>query len=290
VIGGYTEPQGSRTGLGALLLGIHDERGRLRYAGNVGTGFDVKTLGALRRQLEKIETAQTPFVDKPREARGTWVEPKLVAEISFSEWTRDGKVRQAVFHGLRSDKPPSAITREVAAPAPRGARPEQQATGGDGDAEAASSMRAGAAAEARKAARAAKPDVATRTDAAAETTKPAGASSPSAAFAADAARARASTAKPRAAAPPAPALPATVKVTHPERVIDPQSGHTKRDLVDYYLHAARRIQPHLQGRPVALVRAPAGVGGHLFFQKHSGSLRIDDLVELPIALDPAIRR
>ncbi len=223
VIGGYTEPQGSRTGLGALLLGIHDERGRLRYAGNVGTGFDVKTLGALRKQLTKLETKDAPFIDKPREARGTWVEPKLVAEISFAEWTRDGKVRQAVFHGLRSDKPPSAITREVAAPAPRGSAAEQQAAGADGGTETP--------------------------------------------------------------APPR-ALPASVKVTHPERVIDPKSGHTKRDLVDYYLHAAKRIQPHLQGRPVALVRAPAGIGGHLFFQKHSGSLHIDDLVELPVALDP----
>ena len=298
VIGGYTEPQGSRTGLGALLLGIHDERGRLRYAGNVGTGFDVKTLGALRKQLAKIEAKETPFVDKPREARGTWVEPKLVAEISFAEWTRDGKVRQAVFHGLRSDKPPSAITREVAAPTPRGALPEQQATGANRAAEAASSpssAKAGAAITAAKAAKPgaaaavapiAKPDAATRTDTAPKPTKPARESSPGGSDTADAAAIPASTSETRTEAPPVPALPASVKVTHPERVIDPKGGHTKRDLVDYYLHAARRIQPHLQGRPVALVRAPAGIGGHLFFQKHSGSLRIDDLVELPQALDP----
>ena len=262
VIGGYTEPQGSRTGLGALLLGIHDERGRLRYAGNVGTGFDVKTLGALRKQLAKIETKATPFVDKPREARGTWVAPKLVAEISFAEWTRDGKVRQAVFHGLRADKPPSAITREVAAPAPRGTTPEQKAAGGSGDA-AAEPSKAGAAARKSKSSR-----------------------TPARSAAVDAAVAQPTASNARAEPPPPPAMPPSVRVTHPERVIDPKSGHTKRDLVDYYLHAARRIQPHLQGRPVALVRAPAGVGGHLFFQKHSGSLHIDDLVELPAALDP----
>jgi len=243
VIGGFTEPQGSRTGLGALLLGIHDERGRLRYAGNVGTGFDVKTLGALRKQLTAIEATQTPFVDKPRAGRATWVEPKLVAEISFSEWTRDGKVRHAVFHGLRSDKPPTAIAREVAAPAPGGALPEEPA-------------KAAKKARSAKTTEAAQPGVTART-----LTK-------------------------GTATAPVPALPLSVKVTHPERVIDPKGGHTKRDLVDYYLHAARRIQPHLQGRPVALVRAPAGVGGQHFFQKHSGSLHIDDLVELPEALDP----
>jgi bifunctional non-homologous end joining protein LigD len=242
VIGGYTEPQGSRTGLGALLLGIHDERGRLRYAGNVGTGFDTKTLGALRKQLTKLETAQTPFVDKPREAKGTWVEPTLVAEVSFSEWTRDGKVRHAVFHGLRSDKPASAITRELPAPTPRG--------------------------------KAAVPPA----------RRPASASASGSASTAVSAQAR--PAAPSNDRGEAPALPASVRVTHPERVIDAKSGLTKRDLVDYYLHAARKLLPHLKGRPVALVRAPAGVGGQHFFQKHSGSLHIDEIVELPAALDP----
>jgi bifunctional non-homologous end joining protein LigD len=83
-----------------------------------------------------------------------------------------------------------------------------------------------------------------------------------------------------------PAPEAPVRITHPERVIDAKSGATKRDLVDWYLHAAHRMLPHLAGRPVALVRAPAGVGKHLFFQKHAGTLRIEDIHELPEGLDP----
>ncbi|HVL57122.1 MAG TPA: DNA ligase D [Burkholderiaceae bacterium] len=117
VIGGYTDPQGSRTGLGSLLLGVHDAQGRLRYAGNVGTGFDRALLKSLTDRLEKLRTDSPPFDGLPRNVRGNWVEPKLLAEVSFAEWTKDGRVRHAVFHGLRSDKPPAAITREQPAPA-----------------------------------------------------------------------------------------------------------------------------------------------------------------------------
>jgi len=77
-----------------------------------------------------------------------------------------------------------------------------------------------------------------------------------------------------------------VRITHPERVIDTTSGLTKRDLVDWYVHAARRMLPHLAGRPVALVRAPSGIAGTHFFQKHAGTLRIQELKELPRKLDP----
>ncbi|MEO7009294.1 MAG: non-homologous end-joining DNA ligase, partial [Caldimonas sp.] len=84
----------------------------------------------------------------------------------------------------------------------------------------------------------------------------------------------------------APALPPSVQITHPERVIDPGTQRTKRDLVDYYVNAARRMLPHLAQRPVALVRAPAGIGGQHFFQKHAGALKIDELRELAPSLDP----
>ncbi|MGH6609890.1 MAG: DNA ligase D, partial [Burkholderiaceae bacterium] len=118
VIGGYTDPKGSRTGIGSLLLGVHDQQGRLIYAGNVGTGFSEKTLAQLKSQLTALQTAQSPFHDLPRGIKGHWVKPKLVAEVSFGEWTNDGRIRHSVFHGLRTDKAPGTITKEaIVAPA-----------------------------------------------------------------------------------------------------------------------------------------------------------------------------
>ena len=118
VIGGFTDPQGSRSGFGALLLGIYDA-GKLRYAGKVGTGFDDKTLTKLRPILGKLEQKEAPFVNPPRgfEAKGAhWVKPQLVAEISFTEWSNDGALRHPSFQGLREDKKASEVVREEAAP------------------------------------------------------------------------------------------------------------------------------------------------------------------------------
>ena len=117
VVVGYTDPAGARVGIGALMLAIHDERGDLRYVGKVGTGFDDDTLKTLQSRLSALAADKTPLITKPAEARGHWVQPKLVAEVSFSEWTPDGRIRHSVFHGLRSDKPASVITRETAVPA-----------------------------------------------------------------------------------------------------------------------------------------------------------------------------
>ncbi len=116
VIGGYTDPKGSRAGLGSLLLGIHDPNGRLRYAGNVGTGFDQTMLKSLAAKLAPLRADRTPFFELPQGIKGHWVRPKLVAEVSFGEWTKEGRIRHSVFHALRSDKPPEAITKEVPKP------------------------------------------------------------------------------------------------------------------------------------------------------------------------------
>jgi len=116
VIVGYTDPSGSRVGIGSLLLAIHDEAGDLRYAGKVGTGFDDDTLGMMEHKLKALATDKTPLRDKPAEARGHWVRPTLVAEVSFGEWTPDGRIRHSVFHGLRDDKPSSVITKEAPVP------------------------------------------------------------------------------------------------------------------------------------------------------------------------------
>jgi bifunctional non-homologous end joining protein LigD len=113
VVGGFTEPRGSRVEFGALLLGYYRE-GRLEYAGKVGTGFDTATLHDLADQMRKLERKDSPFADPGaiKERGVTWVEPKLVAQIGFTEWTRDHRLRHPRFLGLRDDKDASEVVRE----------------------------------------------------------------------------------------------------------------------------------------------------------------------------------
>jgi bifunctional non-homologous end joining protein LigD len=117
VIGGFTDPQRSRTGFGALLLGYYDSDGRLVYAGKVGTGFSQATLDSLHATLASLERDRSPFDrgDPPRPgARGVhWTEPRLVGEVGFSEWTTDGQLRHPRFQGLRDDKDPHEVVRET---------------------------------------------------------------------------------------------------------------------------------------------------------------------------------
>ncbi len=113
VIGGWTAPKGSRQRFGALLLGYY-AGSKLRYAGKVGTGFDDATLRRLGDELERRERDTPPFEpdrDLPRAAR--WAKPDLVAQVAFTEWTRDGRLRHPRFQGLRTDKPASQVVREV---------------------------------------------------------------------------------------------------------------------------------------------------------------------------------
>jgi len=220
VIGGYTDPKGSRTGVGSLLLGTYDKEGVLRYAGNVGSGFNAESLRDVTAKLKALDTDKSPF--PPRSVAGRkhhWVKPELIAEVSFSEWTSAGAVRHPVFQGLRSDKPARGITREVAQPIEE-VVPETEQEDGN--------------------------------------------------------------------APPAPIgkLPATLKVTHGERVMDAKSGITKLELIRYYALVGELMMEHLKGRPVSLVRAPAGVGGELFFQKHADVSKMPGVKNMDPALDP----
>lgn len=113
VVGGWTDPQGARSGFGALLLGYW-ERGALRYAGRVGTGFDEATLASLSKRLETLETPHNPFADRRSVdvKRPHWAEPVLVAQVGFTEWTRHGRLRHPRFLGLRDDKAASEVVRE----------------------------------------------------------------------------------------------------------------------------------------------------------------------------------
>ena len=208
VIGGYTDPKGSRLGFGALLLGVYDAQGALHYAGNVGTGFNVGELVDIKKKLDAIPQANSPFSaaasveSSPHPAHWPhwphwphWVKPMLVAEVAFDEWTAAGRIRHGVFHGLRTDKDASLIVHEKTikiAPAGKVRNAENQVS----------------------------------------------------------------------------ALPGNLHVTHPDRIIDTSTGTTKLALVRYYALVGDLMMPHLKGRPASLVRAPEGVGGEMFFQKH----------------------
>jgi bifunctional non-homologous end joining protein LigD len=249
VIGGYTDPQGSRTGIGSLLLGTHGKDGKLHYAGNVGSGFNEASLSALKAKLDKLAADESPFAPtKAIAKKAHWVKPTLVAEVSFGEWTRSGSVRHAVFQGLRNDKPPRLITREQPAHVEDLAYAEPEQVAG---------RRAKAGAKA----------------AAKASTK--GAPQPDTADAADAAPAALHG-----------TLPESLKVTNPDRVIDAESGTTKIALVRYYALVGELMMAHLKARPVSLVRAPAGVGGELFFQKHADVTKMPGLMHLDQELDP----
>jgi bifunctional non-homologous end joining protein LigD len=126
VIGGFTNPSGSRPHFGALLVGYYDGE-KMVFAGKVGTGFNEALLQALHEQFKKLGQAECPFVNLPEKRSGRygagvtasamkrchWVKPELVCQIKFSEWTRDGKLRQPVFLGLREDKIPREVVREI---------------------------------------------------------------------------------------------------------------------------------------------------------------------------------
>ncbi len=124
VIGGFTEPQGRRQGLGALHIGYHED-GRLVWAGKVGTGFTDTSARELRARLDALVQSACPFDPAPRGAMARaarWVTPVLVAEVAFTEWTDAGRIRHPSFQGLREDKPAALVVRERPGPAPQAGR------------------------------------------------------------------------------------------------------------------------------------------------------------------------
>src|SRR5690606_27853554 len=108
---GYTAPQGSRTGIGALITGYYQD-GKLVYSGKVGSGFNEKTLKDLEAKLKKIDRKTSPLESPPKLVGAHWVKPELIAQIKFSQWTASGRMRHPVFVALRNDKPAKKVVAE----------------------------------------------------------------------------------------------------------------------------------------------------------------------------------
>jgi bifunctional non-homologous end joining protein LigD len=129
VIVGWTPPRGARSGFGSLLLAVRDGAA-LKYAGKVGTGFSQRSLAELAARLARLRIDAPAVIDPPRERGVTWVKPKLVCEVTFTEFTREGSLRHPSFEGLREDKTVNQVRRERATPVGRVSAAKKQAVGG----------------------------------------------------------------------------------------------------------------------------------------------------------------
>ncbi|MGE5537078.1 MAG: DNA ligase D [Gemmatimonas sp.] len=221
VIGGFTDRTNSPRHVGALVLGYYNS-GRLEYAGKVGTGMDTAAQRNIYRQLAARRIDHWPFAERPPDRSGvTWVRPELVCEIEFHGWTRDGRIRQGSFQGLRLDKQPTDVVREQPA---HTAEVVAKSSGVE--------MAKGKQSGRKRAAATAKP----------------------------AARRKGDTDD--------GALPAGLpRLTHPDRVLLPEQGLTKRQLADYYIAVADHMLPHVVDRPLTLIRCTQGQA-RCFYQKH----------------------
>ncbi len=250
VIGGFTEPKGMRSRFGALILGVYDKSGRstskkLRYVGDVGTGFSGRELDRLWKLLEPLRTHDMSFETTPKTlGKPHWVKPTLVAQVQFAEWTDEGRLRHPVYLGLRDDKPASEVAREMKASGAGKA-------GGAGKADWASQTRR------TRRASPARPTRPTRS------TRPLIDWQPSAdALVAqlDDLEKRRKNGKLR--------LPDddTLDVTNLHKVFWPKPHFTKGDLLRYYARVAPLILPVVDDRPLVMKRLPNGVDGEAFYQ------------------------
>lgn len=221
VIGGITPGRGRRSGsFGAVQVGVYDDAGQLRYAGGVGSGFTEQSLAQVLKEAEGLDVDESPFTGErqpPKETR--LLAPQLVCEVEFMEWSRDGSLRHPTFKGLRFDKDPRTIVREMQV------FPSDSA----GETPAEHAAETEALVEAEGSSDDAVLDVEGH----------------------------------------------TVKLTNLGKVLYPGPAVTKAEVIKYYAAISHVLVPHLEGRPVTLVRFPDGVEGKSFFEKHANRYRPD---------------
>ncbi|WP_129666315.1 DNA ligase D [Phytoactinopolyspora endophytica] len=264
VIGGWTSGKGQRKDeLGALLVGYYEDENdtdgdsdgpKLRYAGKVGTGFDAKTLRMLRERLGPLKREDSPFAGRQPQTKDTvFVDPELVCEVEFAEWTASRTLRQPSYRGLRDDKPPHQVVREDPM-----APPEDTESPADDGATSATAEAQPDADEQH----ADEPDVDEPED-----NSENGADQASADQLAEG-RVLVEGRK--------------LKLSNLGKVFYPQTGMTKGDVIAYYHDVAPALLPHLRGRPLTMKRFPDGVEGESFYEKQCPSHRPDWVSTAPI--------
>ena len=260
VVGGWTEPRQTRQHFGALLLGVHDAgTGALTYVGHTGTGFNQKELERVSRLLQSRETRTSPFSQAIKTNEPAhWIRPDLVAQIRFTEWTADNKLRHPVYLGLRDDKRAGDVVREVMGAAAADSK------------KAKSGKRGGPQpAIAAKAARQARPSRgATSAPRRTSVGIPAGPPDTHGELAAviDQLRALEDARKDGELMLPGGDR---LKVTNPAKLFWPALGITKGDLLRYYVEASPYLLPCVADRPLVMKRFPNGVSGKAFYQQRS---------------------
>ncbi len=207
VIGGFTDPRGSRKHFGSLVLGVY-EGDDLKFIGQCGGGLNSKKLKDLRKKFDPLIIESSPFVDKNIDLNtpATWLKPKLVCEVKFSEWTQGGSMRQPIFKGLRDDKEPKEVKREKTT-------------------EVKSSSNSNSAKTNKKMSKKKENE--------------------------DSIHVKGH----------------ELKLTNLDKVLWPDGGYTKGDVIEYYRQTSDFILPYLKNRPESLLRHPNGIDGKSFFHK-----------------------
>ena len=237
VVGGWTEPRGARSYFGALLLGVYRD-GALEYVGHTGTGFDERELRKVSAMLKALETVDCPFRQRPKpNERPHWVEPRLVAEVKFTEWTDDGKLRHPTYLGLRDDVDPKTVIREPEPKRERASRRPHVAKGRSAP-EARTPGAGGPGATAWVDALVAELDEIQQRGGSGVLTLPDG---------------------------------DRLDVTNLRKVFWPALKLTKGDLLRYYVRVAPVLLPVVADRPLVMKRFPNGIEGKAFYQQRGPS-------------------
>ena len=266
VIGGFTEPRGGRRHFGALIVGVYED-GKFVYAGHVGGGFDERSLESLAKLMKPLIVKTSPFSGEPPRGneKPTWVRPKLVAEVKFAEWTRDGVMRQPVFLGLRDDVDPREVRRELPHDADREMAQAKRAPTARGKRQQVARKTSTRVARSRVSA----PSKATATDIP---------DTPLSKAAAQIAK-KLRTDIRGATASELDALDAIktegnwevggriVHLTNLHKLLFPEDRYSKRDLIRYYVQVAPVMIPYYKDRPLSMNPHPDGIHGKSYWVK-----------------------